>query len=195
MTNLHGHVFPQSTGHLFSSHVLRFERTSPATFGKLNSTIEQGERKTDTTLPVAAVYPGSSRSYRVAYRSSRASYVFYNHHISSNILIGWPVGYSVLAFDQRIKTKVEPKTFINALDPLLRQMKKRPGVVYLKRLTIVLDEDSEKGFGLVRSHFPNHPTHIANTRCYRQTRSRTCLVLTTSSHLHQPPRVASRLRA
>jgi ribonuclease P/MRP protein subunit RPP1 len=115
--------------------------------------------------------------------------------ISSNILIGWSVGYSVLAFNQRIKTKVEPKTFINALDPLLRQMKKRPGVIYLKRLTIVLDEDSEKGFGLVRSHFPNHSTRIANTRCCRQTRSPTCLVLTTSLHLHQPPRVASRLRA
>jgi ribonuclease P/MRP protein subunit RPP1 len=60
------------------------------------------------------------------------------------------VGYSVLAFNQCIKTKIEPKTFVNALDPLLRLVKKRPGIIYLKRLTIVLDEDSEKGFGLVR---------------------------------------------
>ena len=67
-----------------------------------------------------------------------------------SLLIGRPVGYSVLAFNQCIKTKVEPKTFLNALDPLLRLVKKRPGIIYLKRLTIVLDEDSEKGFGLVR---------------------------------------------
>jgi ribonuclease P/MRP protein subunit RPP1 len=64
------------------------------------------------------------------------------------------VGYSVLAFNQLVKTKVEPKTFINTLDPLLRQVKKRPGIIYLKRLTILLDEDSEKGFGLVRSCLP-----------------------------------------
>jgi len=62
------------------------------------------------------------------------------------------LGYSVVAFNQVIKTKVEPKTFVNALDPLLRLMKKRPGLIYLKRLTIVLDEDSEKGFGLTNAH-------------------------------------------
>ncbi|KAH9055137.1 PHP domain-like protein [Lactarius deliciosus] len=62
------------------------------------------------------------------------------------------LGYSVFAFNQSIKTKVEPKTFVNALDPLLRLVKKRPGIIYLKRLTIVLDEDSEKGFGLTNAH-------------------------------------------
>ncbi|KAI0247403.1 PHP domain-like protein [Lactifluus subvellereus] len=61
------------------------------------------------------------------------------------------LGYSVLAFNQLVKTKVEPKTFINTLDPLLRQVKKRPGIIYLKRLTILLDEDSEKGFGLTNA--------------------------------------------
>ena len=76
--------------------------------------------------------------------------------MSGNILIRKPVGYSVLAFNQHIKSKVEPKTFTNMLDPLLRQVKKRHGIIYLKRLTIVLDEDSEKGFGLVRSYFPSH---------------------------------------
>ena len=78
------------------------------------------------------------------------------HSYLGNTLIGGPVGYSVLAFNQCIKSKIEPKTFINTLDPLLCHLKKRPGVVYLKRLTIVLDEDSEKGFGLVRSYFPCH---------------------------------------
>ncbi|KAH9029377.1 PHP domain-like protein [Lactarius hengduanensis] len=62
------------------------------------------------------------------------------------------LGYSVFAFNQSIKTKVEPKTFVNALDPLLRLVKKRSGIIYLKRLTIVLDEDSEKGFGLTNAH-------------------------------------------
>ena len=47
--------------------------------------------------------------------------------------------------------KVEPKAFVNALDPLLGQLRKRQGIIYLKRLTVVLDEDSEKGFGLVRA--------------------------------------------
>lgn len=55
-----------------------------------------------------------------------------------------------MAFNQTVERKVDPKTFVNTLDPLLGQLRKRPGVVYLKRLTIVLDEDSEKGFGLVR---------------------------------------------
>jgi ribonuclease P/MRP protein subunit RPP1 len=119
----------------------------------------------------------------------RASFPAYT--TSLTLLIGGPVGYSVLAFNQCIKSKVEPKTFINTLDPLLRQMKKRPGVVYLKRLTIVLDEDSEKGFGLVRSNFLCHPSCVANTTPRRQTRSPICSVLTTSSHLHQPRRVAS----
>ncbi|KAH9960612.1 RNase P subunit p30-domain-containing protein [Russula dissimulans] len=61
------------------------------------------------------------------------------------------LGYSVLAFNQRVKKKVEPKTFINTLDPLLRQVKKREGIIYLKRLTIILDEDSEKSFGLTNA--------------------------------------------
>lgn len=58
----------------------------------------------------------------------------------------------MLAFNQTVERKVDPKTFVNTLDPVLGQLRKRPGVVYLKRLTIVLDEESEKGFGLVHSH-------------------------------------------
>ena len=61
------------------------------------------------------------------------------------------VGYTVLGFNQIVETKVDPKTHINILDPLLGQLRKRAGVLYLKRLTVVLDEISEKGNGLVRS--------------------------------------------
>jgi ribonuclease P/MRP protein subunit RPP1 len=46
--------------------------------------------------------------------------------------------------------RVDPKTHVNVLDGLIGQLRKRDGIAYLKRLTIVLDEDSEKGFGLVR---------------------------------------------
>ncbi|KAI0319990.1 RNase P subunit p30-domain-containing protein [Amylostereum chailletii] len=62
------------------------------------------------------------------------------------------LGYTVLAFAQTVRKKVDPKTFVNALDPLLSQLRKRPGIIYLKRLTIVLDEDSEKGFGLINAN-------------------------------------------
>jgi ribonuclease P/MRP protein subunit RPP1 len=60
------------------------------------------------------------------------------------------VGYNVIAFNQIAYKRIDPKTHINELDLLLGLLRKRSGVIYLKRLTIVLDEDSEKGFGLVR---------------------------------------------
>jgi ribonuclease P/MRP protein subunit RPP1 len=60
------------------------------------------------------------------------------------------VGYTVIAFNQVIHRKIDPKTHVNELDSLLGLLRKRAGVIVLKRLTIVLDEDSEKGFGLVR---------------------------------------------
>ncbi|KAI0750690.1 RNase P subunit p30-domain-containing protein, partial [Daedaleopsis nitida] len=64
------------------------------------------------------------------------------------------LGYTVLALTQTVERKVDPKTFVNTVDPLLAQLRKRPGVLFLKRLTIVLDEESEKGFGLVRHKRP-----------------------------------------
>src|ERR1700722_3801273 len=60
------------------------------------------------------------------------------------------VGYTVIAFNQTAYKKIEAKTHINVLDGLLSQLKKRETIVFLKRLTIVLDEDNEKGYGLVR---------------------------------------------
>lgn len=59
------------------------------------------------------------------------------------------VGYTVIAFTQTVSKKVDAKTQPNILDPLLLKLKERQGVVFLKRLNIVIDEDSEKGFGLV----------------------------------------------
>ncbi|TFY76300.1 hypothetical protein EWM64_g7714 [Hericium alpestre] len=62
------------------------------------------------------------------------------------------LGYTVIAFNQTVQKKVEQKSFVNVLDPLLGQLRRRQGVVYLKRLTVVLDEDSEKGFGLTNAN-------------------------------------------
>jgi ribonuclease P/MRP protein subunit RPP1 len=56
----------------------------------------------------------------------------------------------VIALNQVAQTRVDPRGHANVLDTLVAGLRKRPGVVFLKRLTIVLDEDSEKGFGLVR---------------------------------------------
>ncbi|PIL37048.1 hypothetical protein GSI_00740 [Ganoderma sinense ZZ0214-1] len=72
--------------------------------------------------------------------------------IESRIDLLVHLGYTIFAFNQTIERKVDPKTFVNTLDALLPQLRKRAGVVYLKRLTIVLDEDSEKGFGLTNAN-------------------------------------------
>ncbi|KAL5504894.1 RPP1 [Sanghuangporus vaninii] len=58
------------------------------------------------------------------------------------------LGYTVVAFNQTVLSKVDPSNHVNVLDPLLSQLRKREGTLYLKRLTIELDEDSEKGNGL-----------------------------------------------
>jgi ribonuclease P/MRP protein subunit RPP1 len=62
----------------------------------------------------------------------------------------WTVGYTVLAFNQYVAKRVDAKSHVNVLDPLLAQLRKRHGVVFLKRLTLILDQESEKGTGLVR---------------------------------------------
>ncbi|KAJ7212241.1 RNase P subunit p30-domain-containing protein [Mycena pura] len=58
------------------------------------------------------------------------------------------LGYTVIAFSQTVYSAIVPKTHVNTLDSLVAQLKPRVGVVLLKRLTIILDQASEKGFGL-----------------------------------------------
>jgi ribonuclease P/MRP protein subunit RPP1 len=60
------------------------------------------------------------------------------------------VGYTVLAFNQTIESAFTANGHINYLDSLVQQLKKREGVIYLKRLTILMDDASDKGTGLVR---------------------------------------------
>ncbi|KAF8154438.1 RNase P subunit p30-domain-containing protein [Crassisporium funariophilum] len=62
------------------------------------------------------------------------------------------LGYSVIAFSQTLNKKIDPKTHVNFLDGLLVQLRSRSGIVYLKRLNIILDRDSEKGFGLINAN-------------------------------------------
>lgn len=62
---------------------------------------------------------------------------------------GFEVGYTVLGFNQVVHKKVELKSHVNTVEPLVNELRQRPGIVYLKRLSIILDDDSEKGFGLV----------------------------------------------
>ena len=66
------------------------------------------------------------------------------------------VGYSVFAFNQTIHKKLDPKTHQNLAQTLTVQLRRRPGIAFLKRVTIVLDEDSEKGFGLVSGRTYDH---------------------------------------
>lgn len=63
------------------------------------------------------------------------------------------VGYTVIALNQIVEKKIDPKIHVNILNALLPQLKNRKGIVFLKRLTINIDEDSEKGFGLVPLFF------------------------------------------
>ncbi|KAH7929148.1 PHP domain-like protein [Leucogyrophana mollusca] len=62
------------------------------------------------------------------------------------------LGYAVIAFNQTVDKRLDPKSHVNILDSLLPQIRKRTGVIFLKRLTITLDEDSEKGFGLTNAN-------------------------------------------
>ncbi|KAG6826912.1 hypothetical protein H0H92_013937 [Tricholoma furcatifolium] len=62
------------------------------------------------------------------------------------------LGYTVIAFNQLAHKRVDPKTHVNTAEALVSQLKKRQGVVYLKRLSIILDEESEKGFGLTNAN-------------------------------------------
>ncbi|OCH91756.1 PHP domain-like protein [Obba rivulosa] len=72
--------------------------------------------------------------------------------IESRIDLLIHLGYTIFAFNQTVERKVDPKVHFNAVDALLGQLRKRDGIVYLKRVTIVLDEESEKGFGLTNSN-------------------------------------------
>ncbi|KAI4523303.1 PHP domain-like protein [Schizophyllum commune Loenen D] len=62
------------------------------------------------------------------------------------------LGYTALAFTQTVHKQIDPKVNANILDVLIPQLRPRPGILYLKRLNIILDSDSEKGFGLTSNN-------------------------------------------
>ncbi|KAF5309961.1 hypothetical protein D9619_010263 [Psilocybe cf. subviscida] len=61
------------------------------------------------------------------------------------------LGYSVIGLTQTVYKKVDSKTHVNVLESLVSQLRPRSGIVFLKRLSIILDQDSEKGFGLINA--------------------------------------------
>ncbi|PFH45655.1 hypothetical protein AMATHDRAFT_77964 [Amanita thiersii Skay4041] len=95
------------------------------------------------------------------------------------------LGYTVLAFTQTIHKRLDTRFHVNVLNPLLTQLKKRPGILYLKRLNIVLDEDSEKGFGLINANvnFCNGYDLLSLTPTTQATFSLACLTHTQPSQL------------
>ncbi|KAF9556870.1 PHP domain-like protein [Agrocybe pediades] len=72
--------------------------------------------------------------------------------IEARIDLLFHLGYTVIAFTQTVHKKVDPKSHVNYLESLIGRLRTRPGMVYLKRLTIILDADSEKGFGLINAN-------------------------------------------
>jgi ribonuclease P/MRP protein subunit RPP1 len=94
---------------------------------------------------------------QIAAVDSRVEVLVYCTHATSHtsvfsILMFWVciVGYTVFAFNQSIESAFTGHGHINYLDSLIQQLKPRDGVVYLKRLTILMDDMSDKGTGLVR---------------------------------------------
>jgi len=84
-----------------------------------------------------------------------------------------------------VQKKIDPKAHVNTLDPLLGKLRKRPTVTFLKRLTIVLDEESEKGFGLTigNTSLVSPYDLIALLPTTATTFSQACLSHTTPSNL------------
>ncbi|KDN44664.1 hypothetical protein RSAG8_05429, partial [Rhizoctonia solani AG-8 WAC10335] len=71
--------------------------------------------------------------------------------INSRLDVIAHLGYTIVALNYTVHGKIDPVTHIN---PLLA-VPARKDLVILRRLTIVLDESSEKGFGLSTQHAPH----------------------------------------
>ncbi|KAJ1305450.1 hypothetical protein OPQ81_000460 [Rhizoctonia solani] len=71
--------------------------------------------------------------------------------INSRLDIIAHLGYSIVALNYTVHGKIDPVTHVN---PLLA-VPARKDLLVLRRLTIVLDESSEKGFGLSTQHAPH----------------------------------------
>ncbi|OSX62311.1 hypothetical protein POSPLADRAFT_1181426 [Postia placenta MAD-698-R-SB12] len=117
----------------------------------------------DLNVPVPTVVPRhtqgqpQSKKSKGKQQSAPDSVAFTPAQISaieSRIDLLVHLGYTTFALNQIVQRKVDAKTHINVLDPLLAQLRRRTNVVILKRITIVLDEESEKGFGLTTQNAP-----------------------------------------
>lgn len=133
-------------------HVHRLEHTGPASSQQCTSTVKENQRKAASTTAGTTgrrLHPSSADCARSTARCLGTLFVFIITLFCVLANKNRAVGYSVIALNQTVQKKVDPKTHVNTLDPLLAQLRKRDRLIFVKRLTIVLDEDSEKGFGLV----------------------------------------------
>ena len=138
------------------SDVLRPQRPDPhlAALGALNCghSVKEGKNcreKTSCSAARTILFPSPDSRYREPRGAPHSSSVSALSCLSLSYPSEYAVGYSVFAFNQTIYKKLDPKTHQNLAQTLIGRLKRRPGVVFLKRISIVLDEDSEKGFGLV----------------------------------------------
>lgn len=138
---------PKSVTTLLQNHQDRWDvfRTQYPSIRTLGHNIEKREGETFS----CGLLVHSNRGIRNQNRHSRSLCVSRSRRDFATD--NSQVGYTVIAFSQTVAKKVDSKTHTNPLEGLLSQLKPRPGIVLLKRLNIVLDEDSEKGFGLVCS--------------------------------------------
>ncbi|KAK0185873.1 PHP domain-like protein [Armillaria mellea] len=140
-------------------HSEHFICPSPLSFTKSVFTVSPLTAMYDLNIPISFGENGNKKGKgkqtsptEVRYTPAQIS------AIESRIDMLSHLGYNVIAFTQTVAKKVDPKTHVNILDPLLGQLTPRKGIVYLKRLSIILDGDSEKGFGLI-----NAQTTLFNT--------------------------------
>ncbi|KAF8635748.1 hypothetical protein AX15_000360 [Amanita polypyramis BW_CC] len=141
----------------------------------------------DLVQPIAA--PSTSKKQKGKTPQQPQSAQIYNAAqiatIESRIDLLVHLGYTVLAFTQTIYKNFDVKTHVNVLDTLIPRLRPRSGILYLKRLNIILDEDSEKGFGLINAnttHFLSYDI-LSLTPTNATTFSLACLTHTVPSPL------------
>jgi len=148
---------------LLHSDVLRPQCPDPhpATLGRSDAVEERkGRRKTDPRSAARIILFADPDSHHGESRGTPySSSVPSPSRVACSYANECVVGYSVFAFNQTIHKKLDPKTHRNLAQTLVAQLKRRPGVAFLKRITIVLDETSEKGFGLVSDPPPPVRAH------------------------------------
>ncbi|KAG5644440.1 hypothetical protein DXG03_008535 [Asterophora parasitica] len=115
----------------------------------------------DLNIPIPNVAaPGSSTKGKGKQQTSSSGVTFTaSQIIAIEGRIDLLVRYTVIAFNQLVHKRVDSKTHVNSADSIVNQLRRRSGIIYLKRLSIILDDDSEKGFGLTNANASLFPSY------------------------------------